>query len=281
MAGVYSDAGARLLASAAVQLLVLDFDGVVSDSAPEAFVVALRTYVALRGGSPLADDLRVIDSALAREAVAASRLYSAFVDFMPLGNRAEDFGIELAALEQGRSLLDQADYDEHKREVVRADPDFLAAFHERFYRARSEFAARDPDAWYGLLGPYPEFVSILRRRSRDRTLAIATAKDLASVDRLLVDYGIADLFPTEYVLDKETGASKRAHLDELHRRTGTPFAEMHFIDDKVNHLEDVASLGVRCALSAWGYNGPREQDRARACGFDVCSLGDAEHVLFD
>ena len=56
---------------------------------------------------------------------------------------------------------------------------------------------------------------------------------------------------------------------------------MVFIDDKVNHLEDVASLGVRCALAAWGYNGPREHERARACGFDVCSLGDVEHVLFD
>ena len=38
-------------------LLALDFDGVISDSAPEAFVVALRTWVALREGTSLAAEL--------------------------------------------------------------------------------------------------------------------------------------------------------------------------------------------------------------------------------
>jgi hypothetical protein len=52
------------------------------------------------------------------------------------------------------------------------------------------------------------------------------------------------------------------------------------VDDKVNHLESVAELGVRCALAAWGYNGPREQRRARDCGFPVLTLGDVEAQLF-
>ena len=36
-----------------IDLLALDFDGVISDSAPEAFVVAVRTYLSLRGDSRL------------------------------------------------------------------------------------------------------------------------------------------------------------------------------------------------------------------------------------
>ena len=60
-----------------------------------------------------------------------------------------------------------------------------------------------------------------------------------------------------------------------------PFERIVFVDDKVNHLEDVASLGVRCTLAAWGYNGPREHELARHRGFDVCSLAEAERVLFD
>jgi phosphoglycolate phosphatase-like HAD superfamily hydrolase len=267
-----------------VQVLALDFDGVISDSAPEAFVVALRTYVALRSESPLASDLAELDragSGLDRSLVTGSRLYADYIDFMPLGNRAEDFGVELAALEAGHSLRDQADYDAFKRKVEADDPGFQPAFHARFYLERAAFAETDGDCWRGLLGPYPEFLEILRRRAGDRVLAIATAKDLASVERLLIAYGIADLFGEHCVLDKETGSSKRAHLEELQRRTAVPFESIGFVDDKVNHLEDVASLGVRCALAAWGYNGPREHERARACGFDVCSLGDAEHVLFD
>ena len=55
---------------------------------------------------------------------------------------------------------------------------------------------------------------------------------------------------------------------------------MTFVDDKLNHLEAVAPLGVRCALAAWGYNGPREQDAARRSGFLVCDLDDVEGKLF-
>ncbi len=52
------------------------------------------------------------------------------------------------------------------------------------------------------------------------------------------------------------------------------------MDDKVNHLESVAPLGVRCGLAAWGYNGPREHRRALECGYQVLTLEDAEDQLF-
>jgi phosphoglycolate phosphatase-like HAD superfamily hydrolase len=288
MAAVYPGVGyglrRRAASLAAVQVLALDFDGVISDSAPEAFLVALRAWVALRPDTAFSADLAALERAsggIDRDVVTASRLYPDFLQAMPLGNRAEDYGIELAALEARAALRDQLDYDAFRRDLERRDPGFTEAFHERFYRERSGFAAGDPAGWRRLIGPYPEFIAILRRRATDRVLAIATAKDIASVARLLEDYGIRDLFPAERVLDKETGRSKRAHLEQLHERTGSPFERIAFVDDKVNHLESVASLGVRCVLAAWGYNGPREHERARARGFVVCSLGEAEHVLFD
>jgi hypothetical protein len=91
---------------------------------------------------------------------------------------------------------------------------------------------------------------------------------------------VAALFGAGRVLDKETGVSKLAHLEHLQRELGVAFAEMTFLEDKVNHLESVAPLGVRCALAAWGYNGPREHGRARELGFLVCTLDDVEAQLF-
>jgi hypothetical protein len=55
---------------------------------------------------------------------------------------------------------------------------------------------------------------------------------------------------------------------------------MGFVDDKVNHLDDVSRLGVRCGLATWGFNGPREEALARAAGHLVCTLDDAEEQLF-
>jgi phosphoglycolate phosphatase-like HAD superfamily hydrolase len=245
-----------------MQVLALDFDGVISDSAREAFAVAIRTYSELRPASPLGE---------------TEELYARFVEMMPLGNRAEDYAVVLAALEERGSVADQAAYDSFYR---RQDPEELRLFHQRFYRNRTSWAERDPEGWRGMLSPYPEMLEILHRRASQVTLAIATAKDRRSVRLLLRDYGIESLFREDLVLDKETGVTKRSHLECLQRTLGVPFEAITFVDDKVNHLDHVAGLGVRCGLAAWGYNGKREWEGARRAGHLVLHLDDLEAQLF-
>lgn len=247
-----------------MKALVLDFDGVLCESGRETFAVGLASYLALEPGSRLRTAPR-------------DALYAGFVAGMPLGNRAEDFGALLAALERGVALPDQAAYDAHRRAL---DPAWLRAFHARFYEERAALAERDPSGWLALNPPYAPFLALLRRRAGPVRYAIATAKDHASVERLLAAWGARDLFDPAFVLDKETGVSKRAHLETLAARLALPFAALTFVDDKVNHLDDVGGLGVRGALAAWGYNGPREHALARARGHLVCTLEDAEAQLF-
>ena len=246
-----------------MRLLVLDFDGVISDSAPEAFAVALRAYVALCPGA--------IFNAADRA------LYERFLEMMPLGNRAEDYAVCLAAIEQELTLPDQIAYDAFR---ASQDPKWLRRYHVRFYEERAAWSHADPAGWRAALRPYTHFADLLRRRAGARRYAIATAKDRRSVTTLLRDYDLDALFEPELELDKETGVSKRSHHEMLARLTGVDYSEMTFLDDKVNHLDGVADLGVRCALSGWGYNGPREHALARARGYPVCTPDDAERQLF-
>ncbi len=258
------------------RVLALDFDGVISDSAVESFVVALRTQGHLRDPGRLAGAGAEIENADV-EAIRAHPVYVQFLELMPLGNRAEDFAVALAAIEAGATVEGQSDFDRFSEGL---GGEYLAKFHTRFYRERSNFRAADPTAWLALLGPFDEFVDLLRRRAGDRILALATAKDRASVDLLLATYGIADLFPHELVVDKEAGRSKRAHLALLRERLDIAYEQITFVDDKLNHLEDVSPLGVRCALSGWGYNGERERRSAAERGFLVVDLAGAEAGLF-
>ena len=248
-----------------MKLLALDFDGVIANSAPEAFAVARRTFLELRPGTAL----RHADEA---------ELYRAFLELMPLGNRAEDYGAALAAIEAHAALPDQAAYDAFRASLDRA---WLRDYHQRFYAVRTALSEVDRPAWLALLRPYPELVALLRRRAGSCAYAIATAKDRRSVTILLEEYAIADLFASDAVLDKEAGITKTTHLEHLARAFGVDYPEMSFVDDKVNHLDSVAPLGVRCALAAWGYNGPREHAQARARGHLVCTLADADAQLFD
>jgi phosphoglycolate phosphatase-like HAD superfamily hydrolase len=248
--------------SHAMRVLALDFDGVISDSAREAFAVAVRTYSSLHPGSRLQE---------------TEELYAGFVELMPLGNRAEDYAVILAALEEKVIIADQAAYDSFYRG---RDPEELSVFHERFYQARTSWSERDPEGWRRMLAPYPVVLEILHRRASQVTLAIATAKDRRSVRMLLRDYRIQSLFREDLVFDKETGVSKRSHLERLQQRLAVPFETITFVDDKMNHLDQVASLGVRCGLAAWGYNGRREWEAATRAGHLVLHLHDLEATLF-
>ena len=263
-----------------MELLALDFDGVISDSAPESFLVALRTYCELRPESRLVRE-RDRAEGLGAAGIRADPSYGHFLALMPLGNRAEDFAVALSILDARLAVGDQAAYDRVYASVALDAPDFLEPFHRRFYQVRCELRNEQPRRWAELLGPYPRFVEMLRRRARDVPLALATAKDRESVLRLLRDYGLADCVPETRVLDKEVGVNKTAHLERLHAAEGVAFAEITFVDDKVNHLEAVAALGVRCALACWGYNGSRERRLACARGHLVCTLEDVESQLFD
>jgi phosphoglycolate phosphatase-like HAD superfamily hydrolase len=252
-----------------MKALALDFDGVISDSAREAFAVALASFAALH------PQARVAAAAAQPEARAA--LFARFLELMPLGNRAEDYGVVLTALEAGVHPGDQAAYDAF---YAAQDVAFLRAFHERFYEERRAFARRDPEGWLQLLPPFAPFLELLRRRAGEVVYAVATAKDRGSVERLLGRYGVADLFEPRWILDKDVGVGKRSHLRALAEGLGVDFSEITFVDDKLNNLEAVAPLGVRCVLAAWGYNGERERSRAREVGFPVCGFAEAEAVLF-
>ena len=253
-----------------MKVLVMDFDGVVSDSVREAFIVAIRAFLDLYPDSTLEP---------ADAEGGTHPLFGSFMELMPLGNGAADYGTILAALQAGAELTDQATYDAFRSGL---DPVGLERYVRRFYETRSAMAAADPVGWRSLMKPYAPFLDLLRRRAGGGvTYAIATSKDGVSVEVLLRDYGIADLIPPERVVDRSAGPRKSVHLERLRDRLGLEFGAMTFIDDKVNHLDSVASLGVRCALAAWGYNGRREHELAAERGYLVCDLEDVEEKLFE
>jgi phosphoglycolate phosphatase-like HAD superfamily hydrolase len=247
-----------------MKLLVLDFDGVISDSLDEVFLVAMRSYRAVRPASKL----RERDE---------PQLRRAFRKLIPLGNRAEDYGTALAALDEGVDLPDQSAYDAYR---AAQDSAWLESYHRAFYEAREALFQRDPEGWASMMQPYAPLPDLFRRRAQEVRFAIATSKDRRSVEVLLDSYGIAHLFPPERILDKETGRTKDRHLSRLRELLGLPFAEMTFVDDKVNHLDSVAPLGVRCALAAWGHNGRREHELARRRGYLLCTLENVEQKIF-
>ena len=263
-----------------MHILALDFDGVLCDSSREVFVVAVDAYASREPGSVLLERLRPLrDDALdGGDGFRSDALYATFIELLPLGNRAEDFGVSLKAVENHLEISDQEQYDAFFGTV---DAYWLKSFHREFYAARSRLREADTAAWLELHLPYPGLAEILRRHRGRTRPAVATAKDARSVHLLLEHLGYGGVFDAELILDKETGVDKTHHLQALRERTGSDFDRITFVDDKVNHLVKVAALGVRPVLAGWGFNTQREHARARELGYAVATLDDAEAVLFE
>lgn len=262
-----------------MRVLAFDFDGVLCDSSREVFVVAADALADLEPTSTLLPVLRPLrDEALAGGAgFRKHELYRRFSDLLPLGNRAEDFGVALSAIEKSRPITDQVAYDSFYAETPVT---WRNLFHHSFYESRHRLRESDPQRWLALHLPYPELVAALERHRGTVIPAVATAKDARSVHLLLTELGLSHAFEPRLILDKETGVEKTVHLRELQRRTGVPFQDITFIDDKLNHLVRVAELGVRGVLAGWGFNTEREHTMAKRLGFEVAHLNTLDRSIF-
>jgi phosphoglycolate phosphatase-like HAD superfamily hydrolase len=262
-----------------MSILALDFDGVICNGSHEVFVVGLQTYVDLVPRSAMAGHLQhlLAVTPLSSYRFDSDPLLRAFDKLTPLGNRAEDFGAAIMSLDQGIVIDSQEAYDVF---LAEQDTEWLSAYHQRFYENRASLSTRDLAEWLRLMSPYESFLELLRRYAPNVTMAIATAKDGRSVRLLLEEFGISDLFPPQLLLDKDVGVRKTVHLQQLARLLSAECSEITFVDDKVNHLQRVAPLGVRCVLAAWGYNDEREHRLARRHGFEIATLQSAEEIIF-
>lgn len=262
------------------KLLALDFDGVICDSRLETFMVSLRTYGHLSPQTGFASH-PALKGSLRKSFLTtldSDPVYREFQRLAPFGNRAEDFGVTLKAIEQKVKVSSQTDYDQFYGTCDKAWRD---GFHAHLYQQRDAIRTAHPVGWADWHNLYQPLINSLRQHRADWVYAIATAKDRRSVDFLLNHWQIVDLFRPELIADKETGTQKTAHLTYLRELTGVDFDAITFMDDKVNHLLKVAPMGVRCILAAWGTDSRDESDKAIESGLPVAQLTNLDRVIFN
>lgn len=253
------------------KILVFDFDGVICNSFHDSLMTALNTYIQCVPNHtlPLHGPLG-FDSVFQFEKDQPD-FSKAFLQWMPMGNRAEDYFVILRLIEKKENLSDQSGFDAYRASFPE---DVLRTFHERFYQTRTSLRESDREGWLTLLSPFTDVVHAIPFLSQRFTLAIATSKDRISVNLLLQKYGVSMYFLQENILDKDFSESKRSHLINFHRQHNVPYENIHFIDDKVLHLVSVKDLGIHGYLALWGFNTPREQEVARKEGIPLLRTDD-------
>ena len=259
------------------QILVFDFDGVISNSIHDSFMTAVNTYIRFVPNHTLPLEKPLHPASVFQFEKDHSDLFETFSQLLPMGNRAEDYFVMiwLIDIKEAEKATDQPCFDSYRASIP---SETLESFHKSFYHTRFSIREQNPQAWLDLLPPFPRIVEATKTLSQRFLLAIATSKDRLSVNLQLKSYGLTDFFPPENILDKDFAKSKRAHLTRFHEEHDVPFQNIHFLDDKVLHLISVKDLGIHTYLALWGFNTQREQEVAQTEGIPLLRLEDLQEL---
>ena len=237
-----------------MDVLALDFDGVLCDSAAELGVSAWRA------GAGLWPEWQETPEPPAAHLDRFARL-------RPLLETGYQAILLLRLLDHG---LDEAtitrEFPERCAQLLSGIPGGQPELVRRFGAARDRWIAADLPDWLSRHRFYPGVMAALARCGPARPVFILTTKQESFVAALFAASGVR-LAP-ERLFGLDRGKPKEAVLAEILRDPAFGAATVHFVEDRLETLQRIAGApglaAVRLCLADWGYNTLPERAAARA-----------------
>jgi phosphoglycolate phosphatase-like HAD superfamily hydrolase len=216
-------------------LLVLDFDGVICDSIDETFLTSWNAYHEL-----------FLKKEPASVPLAFRRTFAVLRPFIRTG---EDFVLIQELLATGRTVRDQAEFDEALRA---AGPQRLSQWRELFYAARTKLLANERGSWLAMNRIYPHVAAALTALPAGSAPCILSTKKAEFISEILTAHGIS--VPRERIHYSDGSVPKLTIVEKL-RREGS-FASAILVEDQIDALRGNANPAVQGLLAQWGYVKP-------------------------
>ncbi len=233
------------------RLLVLDFDGVICDGLAEYFASAAQVCQRLWGISE--PQLQPFQPAFAR--------------LRPVVETGWEMPLLLWGLQQGipEGELRHNWLGQRQQLLARGGIPW-EQLAQALDQVRDEWIRRDPAGWLGLHRFYPGMGDWLRQiqAKGEPRLVILSTKEGRFIQQLLQAEGIQLM--RHRILGKEMRSPKPATLQRLLTAAQVPAADLWFVEDRLQTLEEVKAVPelqeVVLFLAAWGYNLPEEREQA-------------------
>lgn len=236
-------------------ILALDFDGVISDSIRECFVVSNNAYAEFAGGI-MVDDFDQLD----KNHVIESRRLRNFI------RSGEDYVYINHAIKLGANIQNQADFDGFCAQHA----GLRDTFYRLFYKVRTDLSENSPGLWVRLNPLYDGMQAFLADYEHKENLYIITTKRFSFVDKILHINHIFLPGDNKFTADKVR--TKRVIIDEVLKKNTIPPRHFYFVDDQVDTLLKVQELGIHIFLAGWGYNNQEQRQRAQDAGIEVLGM---------
>jgi len=252
-----------------MKIFVFDFDGVISNSIDECYLVSNLTF---EGKSILSEDN------LSLYGFGVNRMV--FNNYRYLVGPANEYFFLLKSLydhqkDPSVSVLDR--FKKYKNEEYEESMVFV----QEFFRTRNRIKQEFLSSWLKLNPLYAEMKEILTKcidRSENHCF-IASTKDEDSIYSILQDNKVR--FKRDNILGKEHGADKKVLLKTILEKTGDRPSDTYFFDDNHNHLSRVYGLGIHLFLASWGYCSSDSKELVKEIKASPITINDLNHLISD
>ena len=238
-------------------ILALDFDGVIADSINECLFSGYNAYSRFSRRQPVETFDHLDD-----EWIDKARHMRRFI------RNGEDYVYIAKALDQGVEVDRQEDFDRFLDEYHGLQRGFLQAMKNE----RLSTLEQNPTQWHKLNHLYPGMQAFLSTYPNKDNLCIITTKLLVFVKAILQTHRIE--FKEDRLFDTSDGRSKGDIIEDITYDRGVTAGNFYFVDDQVDTLIKVKSLGIHLYLAAWGYNDAQQHQSAQEHGIPVFQLDD-------
>lgn len=231
------------------EIIALDFDGVICDSAPENAATAWRCCCRLwpeqfSGQAP-------------REQI--ERFCKELRPYMETGYQSI---LQTKLLWSGTPIETiTREFSGRLEELLASIGESKASLKALFGAERDRWLAEDTDGWLDHNSFYPGAAEALRELLTRSRVVILTTKECRFVERLMERAGVN--FPSEEIFGLERIKNKETTLAEM-LQTGS----MAFVEDRLATLERVEAVpalaDVKLVYATWGYSTPEQRAAAKA-----------------
>ena len=245
-------------------LIVLDFDGVICDSAPENAATAWRVCQFLW-------PKRFPAGQVPTEAIPR---FCAVRPYMETGYQA---------ILMTRLMQENAPVEQYTTSLTEYQVRNLARLgltkpelQQLFGAERDHWIATDLDGWLSYNRYYPGATEALRLLARTARIVILTTKERRFVQQLMlregIDFATADIYGLHEIKNKETTLAQFV--------TSGEYSSVTFVEDRLATLQRMLPVPdlaeVRLAYATWGYTTPEQRAEATREPRIACLAAPAE-----
>lgn len=233
-----------------IKLVAFDFDGVIAETIKEWYLLGLKAFNHMAG-----------DLESSRHVGEHFRLARSFL------KNAEDCYFVFKSIKEGNvdfNIITQEEFNQQAQPFFKKEGKTLT---KKVYTLRAEMRENDKENWLSLFSVFPEMISVLKKVMDRFEVVIATTRDKASVSAILEKH--ETFINSHKIIGREFSIDKREQMKFITKEYDVSFKEIFFIDDILEHLKLVASLGITGALASWGYSNKQQLLEAQEKGITV------------